>query len=231
MSIDNPNGALVAASWAAGYGLGIGDELLLDGAKLDTPPLTIVGLLADTGVGAENGGAVILLAGDTLNAAFDLPSPVTAVDLAVEEGRMDEVQAGLDRSLTEPFTVETVADAAAAFGRAQAGFSGIAFLLGLVALSAAAFLVANTLTMTLTERTREIGLLRAAGATGAPDSGPRPASGARPGGRGLAARPAAGHRGGGHPGQRRREPACGPRHRPAAGPAVPGSSRLAWDWP
>ncbi len=162
---DNPNGALVAAIWAAGYGLGIGDELLLDGAKLDTPPLTIVGLMADTGVGAENGGAVILLAGDTLDAAFDLPSPVTAVDLAVEEGRMDEVQAGLDRSLTEPFTVETVADAAAAFGRAQAGFSGIAFLLGLVALSAAAFLVANTLTMTLTERTREIGLLRAAGAT------------------------------------------------------------------
>ncbi len=48
---------------------------------------------------------------------------------------------------------------------AKPGFSGIAFLLGLVALSAAAFLVANTLTMTLTERTREIGLLRAAGAT------------------------------------------------------------------
>jgi len=165
LSADRPNDALVGAGWAAGYGLGIGDELLLDGAKLDMPPLTIVGLLADTGVGAENGGAVILLAGETLNAAFFLPSPVTAVDLAVEEGRMDEVQSGLDRSLTEPFTVETVADAEAAFGRAQAGFSGIAFLLGLVALSAAAFLVANTLTMTLTERTREIGLLRAAGAT------------------------------------------------------------------
>ena len=51
------------------------------------------------------------------------------------------------------------------FGRAQAGFAGLAFLFGLVALAVGAFLVANTLAMTLSERTREIGLLRAAGTT------------------------------------------------------------------
>ncbi|MGH2483649.1 MAG: ABC transporter permease, partial [Candidatus Limnocylindria bacterium] len=166
LDVDRPNGALVAARWAADHRLDLGDELLLTGARLDSPPLTIVGLLANSGFGAQAGGSVLLVSRDTLNAAFEVPSPVTAVDVAVAEGRMAEVEAGLDRTLTVPFVVETVADAEAAFARAQAGFAGIAFLLGLVALSAGAFLVANTLAMTLSERTREIGLLRAAGTTG-----------------------------------------------------------------
>ena len=146
--------------------LGIGDKLLLTGARPETPPLTIIGLLSDTGVGALSGGSVVVLAHDTLSGAFEIPSPITAMDLAVGEGREAEVESGLDRVMAEPFVVETVADAEEAFARAQSGFAGIAFLLGLVALGAGAFLVANTLAMTLSERTREIGLLRAAGTTG-----------------------------------------------------------------
>jgi putative ABC transport system permease protein len=162
-----PDGALVTATWAEDHALGIGDQLLLTGASPETPPLMIIGLLEDTGVGALSGGSVVVVGREILAPpTFLVPSPVTAVDLAVREGFLDQVQAGLNAVMDEPFVVETVEDAAAAFERVQAGFAGIAFLLGLVALSAGAFLVANTLAMTLTERTREIGLLRAAGATG-----------------------------------------------------------------
>ena len=56
-------------------------------------------------------------------------------------------------------------DAASQLARAQNGFAGIAFLFGLVALAVGGFLVANTMVMTLSERTREVGLLRAAGTT------------------------------------------------------------------
>jgi putative ABC transport system permease protein len=162
---DDPAGALVSAAWAADHGLGIGDELLLTGARPDVPPVEIQGLLAETGFGALSSGSVLVLARTTLDTAFELPAPLAAVDVAVEAGREAEIEEGLERVLTEPFVLETVADATAAFERAQAGFSGIAFLLGLVALASGGFLVANTLAMTLAERTREVGLLRAAGAT------------------------------------------------------------------
>jgi putative ABC transport system permease protein len=167
LDASRPDGALVNARWAEAHALGIGDALLLTGASPETAPLTIIGLLDDTGVGALSGGSVIVV-GQAILAppTFLVPTPVTAMDLAVRDGFIDDVQAGLDAVMAEPFVVETVDDAAAAFERVQAGFAGIAFLLGLVALTAGAFLVANTLAMTLTERTREIGLLRAAGATG-----------------------------------------------------------------
>ena len=166
LDTDRPHGVLVSADWAADHGLVIGDQLLLTGARPEVPPVRIEGLLADTGFGALSGGSVLVIARETLDTAFEVPSPLAAVDVAVQEGREAEVESGLDRVLTEPFVLETVADATAAFERAQAGFAGIAFLLGLVALAAGGFLVANTLVMTLAERTREVGLLRAAGATG-----------------------------------------------------------------
>ncbi|HEX6139463.1 MAG TPA: FtsX-like permease family protein, partial [Candidatus Limnocylindria bacterium] len=123
---------------------------------------------SDAGFGALASGSVLVMDRDFLTAAFS-EAPVAIgvryVDLQVAPDRAADVQAALDASLTEPFVVETVADAERQLGRAQAAFAGIAFLFGLVALAVGAFLVANTLAMSLAERTREIGLLRAAGTT------------------------------------------------------------------
>jgi putative ABC transport system permease protein len=158
--------ALVSARWAADNGFAIGDELVLTGAKAGMPHMRIVGLLGELGVGALQRGSVLIMDRETLNNAFDVPAPVSYVDLVIVSGRGADVEAALDREMTEPFVVETVADAQRQLGRAQQGFAGIAFLFGLVALVVGSFLVANTLAMTLTEQTREIGLLRAAGLTG-----------------------------------------------------------------
>ncbi len=160
----DPTGVLVNAAWARANGLRVGDELWLNSAP--HPPYNhIVGLLGDAGFGALGSGSVVVLDSDYLSEAFEVPRRVRYVDLKVAEGAEDEVLAALDRTMTEPFVVETVADAEQQLGRAQAGFAGLAFLFGLVALAVGAFLVANTLAMTLAERTREIGLLRAAGTT------------------------------------------------------------------
>ena len=160
----DPTGVLVNAAWARANGLRVGDELWLNSAP--HPPYNhIVGLLGDAGFGALGSGSVVVLDSDYLSGAFDVPPAIRYVDLKVAEGAEDEVLAALDRTMTEPFVVETVADAEQQLGRAQAGFAGLAFLFGLVALAVGAFLVANTLAMTLAERTREVGLLRAAGTT------------------------------------------------------------------
>ncbi|MEP6807169.1 MAG: FtsX-like permease family protein [Chloroflexota bacterium] len=165
LAADHPDEVLVNAAWAGRNGLGVGDELVLTGARKGVPHLRIVGLLGDLGVGALQQGNVLVLNRATLDGAFAVPAPVAYVDLVVSPGRAPDVQAALDRQMKEPFIVETVADAERQLSAAQQGFAGIAFLFALVSLAVGSFLVANTLAMTLTERTREIGLLRAAGMT------------------------------------------------------------------
>jgi putative ABC transport system permease protein len=163
LSVDQPAGILVNAAWASANGLGVGDELKISGNT--GSPLRIVGLLGDLGMGALEQGNVVVLSRATLNEAVAIPAPVLYVDLVVASGREPDVQAALDREMREPFIVETVADTRGQLSKAQEGFAGIGFLFGLVALAVGSFLVSNTLAMTLSERTREIGLLRAAGMT------------------------------------------------------------------
>jgi putative ABC transport system permease protein len=165
ISADSPTDALVPASWASRNGQQLGDRLLLAGRREGVPALRIVGLMADTGLAALAGGDVIVAARETLDASFELPSPIRSIDVDLGD---DPTAAQVDRvtaSLTEPFVLETPADAARRFASAQADFVGVALLFGLVALVVGAFMVGNTMAMTVGERTRELGLLRAAGTT------------------------------------------------------------------
>jgi putative ABC transport system permease protein len=160
-----PEGVLLTQRWARENGFDVGDELLLNGRRRGVPPVRVVGLLQDAGFGALASGAVMVMNRDFLARAFEVPVPVRYVDLRLAPDRAADVEAAIDARFSEPFVVETVADAEEQLGRAQAGFAGLAFLFSIVALAVGSFLVANTLGMTLAERTREIGLLRAAGTT------------------------------------------------------------------
>jgi len=165
LSPDSPTDALVASSWAADHGLGLGDELLLGGRRQGMPALRIIGLMSDTGMAALEGGEVLVISRSTLDDAFEVPAPIRSIDLrlagADAEATLDRVVATVD----EPYVVETPDAAAARLAAAQTSFLGVAALFGLVALVVGAFLVGNTMAMTVGERTRELGLLRAAGTT------------------------------------------------------------------
>lgn len=165
LSNASPTDALVPASWAQRSGLELGDELILTGHRPEVGPLRIVGLLADSGFGALNGGDVLVAGREALDAAFEVPSPIRYIDLDLGEAPTEEQIDAVTGALAEPFVVETADDAAARFASDAEEFVGIALLVGLVALVVGAFLVGNTQAMTVGERTRELGLLRAAGTT------------------------------------------------------------------
>jgi len=165
LSPDSPTDALVSASWASEVGLGLGDQIHLDGARPGVPPLRIIGLMADTGFAALERGEVLVIARTTLDESFLVPAPIRYLDLDLDDEDPEAALARVRAAITEPYLLETADDAASRLAAAQASFTGIAFVLGLVALVVGAFLVGNTLAMTVGERTRELGLLRAAGTT------------------------------------------------------------------
>lgn len=165
LSVDSPTDALVPASWARRNGLGLGDELRIDGRRVGEPPLVIVGLMGDTGFGALERGDVMVASREALDASLETPMPIRFIDLDLGEHPEPGAAADVAASLTEPFIVETADDVVARFAPAREGFIGVALLLSLVALAIGAFLIGNTLAMTVGERIRDIGLLRAAGTT------------------------------------------------------------------
>ena len=165
LSAESPTDALVSASWAARRGLDVGDQLRLDGRREGVPPLRIIGLMADSGFAALEQGDVLVVSRSTLDESFLVPAPIRYLDLDLGEGDVSVPLARVTDSLEEPFIVETAADAAERLASAQASFASVGFLFGLIAMVVGAFLVGNTLAMTVGERTRELGLLRAAGTT------------------------------------------------------------------
>ena len=80
-------------------------------------------------LGALGSGSVVVLDSNFLSETFEVPAPIRYVDLKVAEGAEDQVLAALDRTMTEPFVVETVADAEQRWAGPRPS-AGLAFLFG-----------------------------------------------------------------------------------------------------
>ncbi len=162
---DTPE-ALVTETLAHENGTAIGGTITFqagDGTPVD---LTVVGILAGDGPIVGAGGRTVLLPLRTMQRIF-ADDTVSRVDIVVGEGATPaEVASAIGVALTgQPYVLSSPADIAGSLRASTADFRSTTALIAAVALFVGAFLIFNTLSMTVSERVRELGLLRAAGAT------------------------------------------------------------------
>ena len=144
--------------------LGITDAL---GAQHEVPA-TIVGVqnssLVDVGAGINEGLSDALVDAQSTGRPADAPvgylAAIAHIDLDLDQEGIDAIKADL---ADEGFTAQTTADQIGQFQTVIAGIIGVLNAFAVIALIAAGFGIVNTLLMSVQERTREIGLMKAMG--------------------------------------------------------------------
>jgi len=156
--------ALVSERLAAEDGYSVGSQITIQGIGAPEP-LRIVGLLAGSGPLGGAGRSVVVPI-QIAQRAFGLDG-ATRVDLRIDPAvPMGAVVAGIARRLTtEPYILATPADLGATMRASSSDFQATMSLVAAIVLFVGAFVIVNTLSMTVGERAREVGLLRVAGAT------------------------------------------------------------------
>ena len=158
--------ALISQTLATAGGTVAGGTITLqagDGSPID---VRVVGIIAGDGPLIGSSGRTVVLPLRTMQRIFGDDS-VSRVDIVVGDGATPvEAAAAIGVALTSgPYVLSSPADLAASLRASTADFRSTIALIAAVALFVGAFLIFNTLSMTVSERVRELGLFRAAGAT------------------------------------------------------------------
>ena len=159
--------ALVSDAIARTDGIAVGATITLNGSAESGPrPFRVSGILAAVRGDPDPAGRSVVV---PLAAAQDLFSTgaVSRADLGLAPGAgVEPVTAELERRLSaEPYTLTTPGQLVADLRASTADFRATIALVAAVSLFGGAFLIFNTLAMTVAERARDVGLLRAAGMT------------------------------------------------------------------
>nr|MBA2718116.1 ABC transporter permease [Chloroflexota bacterium] len=157
--------ALISQTLATASGTAVGGSISLQGPD-DLIDITVVGILVGDGPLVGSAGRTVVLPLRTMQRIFG-DETVSRIDVVTGQGATPaEAAVAIGLALTKrPYVLSFPNDVAASLRSSTADFRATTALLAAVALFAGAFLIFNTLSMTVTERIRELGLLRAAGAT------------------------------------------------------------------
>jgi putative ABC transport system permease protein len=157
--------ALVSATLARQDGLTVGDRLGLQG--IDAPLyLRVAGILAGDGPWSGPTGRAVVTRIPIARSVFGAEG-LTRIDVGLSAAADPAAVAhAIEADLTrEPYVLSAPRDLAASLRASTGDFAATTALIAAIALFAGAFLIFNALSMTVVERVRELGLLRAAGAT------------------------------------------------------------------
>jgi putative ABC transport system permease protein len=157
---------LLTESYARELGLEAGDTLDLL-APTGRERFTLIGLLASEGLASLNRGQVAIATLASVERAFDRSGQLDQIDVVAASStpEIDRLQERLETALGDRYRVFRPASKGALVEQMlDTVVTGMSFI-GLLSLLVGGFLIYNTFATTVTERTREIGLLRALGAS------------------------------------------------------------------
>jgi len=160
-----PYDAIVNATLAREDGITLGSTIGV--ATIDAPVyMRVAGIMARDGPWAGAGGRAVVVRLATAQEIFGADG-IGRIDVGLEDGATAaSVADALESTLVgEPYVLSSPQDLGAAMRASTGDFAATTALIGAIALFAGAFLIFNSLSMTVVERVRELGLLRAAGAS------------------------------------------------------------------
>lgn len=164
-SLEDEDGAVLDASFAASAGVKVGDEIKVF-TRSGMRRLPVTGMLAPLSVASARQGGTVWVRLDRAQTLFRLDDRIDTIQVLLKDGVEEEAAEHKVQPLLPPGVIirHPQARSRQVHDRmlsAQLGLNvGCAYTL-----LAAAFIILNTMVMNVTERRRQLGILRAVGAT------------------------------------------------------------------
>jgi putative ABC transport system permease protein len=163
--VNDPAAILISTKLAETQGLKEGDELPLITAE-GTKVFKVRGLLEAEGPAASYGGQVAVMFIDAAQASFVRGTSVDRIDVVAREGQdVGELKKRVETLLDGRANVEEPQGRTRRLVASLDAFRNGLNLMGLISLAVGTFLIYNAVSVSVAQRRREVGILRALGVT------------------------------------------------------------------
>lgn len=163
--LNQVDSVLTTRAFADEHHLALGGKLTLTTTQ-GPQTFTVRGILSPTGPAKAFGGRVVFMDIDAARVSFGKEGRTDRLDVLAKKGASEEALARAVAAAAGPgLRIERPSDQTEAFRKMIAGYQQVLTGLARLALVVAVFLVGNTMAVAVAERRKEIGVLRAIGAT------------------------------------------------------------------
>jgi putative ABC transport system permease protein len=163
--VNDPSAILISKKLAETQGLKQGDELPLITAE-GTKTFKVRGLLEAEGPAASYGGQVAVMFIDAAQVSFARGFAVDRIDVVAKQGQdVGQLHERIERLLNGRAKVEEPKGRTRRLVASLDAFRNGLNLMGMIALGVGTFLIYNAVSVSVAQRRREVGILRALGVT------------------------------------------------------------------